>query len=104
MRLSQAPLNTCLDNPLFCQPLSSRFALHGLRTLDQAFQGNFRSIYREKIRDSKIIIRANFVLQTCHPKEVMKTMKMSSVQVRMFFLQGSGPYPKDPAVLKILRR
>ena len=31
MRLFQAPLNTCLDSPLLCQPLSSRFALHGLR-------------------------------------------------------------------------
>ena len=31
MRLFQAPLDTCLDSPLVCQPLSSRFALHGLR-------------------------------------------------------------------------
>ena len=32
MRVFQAHLETCLDSPLLCQPLSSlRFALHGLR-------------------------------------------------------------------------
>ena len=31
------------------------------------FRGKFRSIFREKIRASKKIFRANFVLQTCHP-------------------------------------
>ena len=31
--------------------------------------GKYRSIFREKIRASKEIIRANFVLQTCHPKK-----------------------------------
>ena len=35
MRLFQAALDTCLDSPFFCQPLSSRFALHGLRALDE---------------------------------------------------------------------
>ena len=34
MRLCQAALDTCLYNPLPCQPLSSRFALDGLRTLE----------------------------------------------------------------------
>ena len=34
MCLSQAPLDTCLDSPLPCQPLSSQFALHGLRALE----------------------------------------------------------------------
>ena len=34
MRLFQAALDTCLDSPLLCQPLSSRFALHGLRAFD----------------------------------------------------------------------
>ena len=34
----------------------------------QTFWGKFRSIFREKIRGSKRIFRANFVLQTCHPK------------------------------------
>ena len=27
MRLFQTPLDTCLDSPVLCQPLSSRFAL-----------------------------------------------------------------------------
>ena len=37
MRLFQAALDTCLDSPFlnFCQPLSSRFALHGLRALEK---------------------------------------------------------------------
>ena len=30
-RLFQVALDTCLDSPPLCQPLSSRFALHGLR-------------------------------------------------------------------------
>ena len=30
MRLFQAPLDTCLDSPLLCQPLSSRFARDSL--------------------------------------------------------------------------
>ena len=30
----QAPLDTCLDSPLLRQPLSPRFALHGLRAFD----------------------------------------------------------------------
>ena len=34
MRLFQVALNTSLDSPLVCQPLSSRFALHGLHTLE----------------------------------------------------------------------
>ena len=34
MRPFQAALNTCLDSPFFCQPFSSRFALHGLRALE----------------------------------------------------------------------
>ena len=34
----------------------------------QKYRGNFRSSFREKIRGSKKIFRANFVLQTCHPK------------------------------------
>ena len=34
----------------------------------QKFRGKFRSIFRDKFRSSKKIIRANFVLQTCHPK------------------------------------
>ena len=37
MRLFQAPLDTCLDSPLLCQPLSSRVALHGLHALDHVF-------------------------------------------------------------------
>ena len=34
LRRFQAALDTCLDSPLLCQPLSSRFALHGLRALE----------------------------------------------------------------------
>ena len=34
MRLFQAALDTCLDSPFLFQPLSSRFALHGLRALE----------------------------------------------------------------------
>ena len=34
MHLFQAALDTCLDSPLLCQPLNSRFALHNLGTLD----------------------------------------------------------------------
>ena len=35
MRLFQAPLDTCLDSPVLCQPLSSRCTLHGLCTLER---------------------------------------------------------------------
>ena len=35
----------------------------------QKIRGLFWSIFREKIRASKKIFRANFVLQTCHPKK-----------------------------------
>ena len=34
LSLSQVPLDTCLDSPLLCQPLSSLFAPHGLRTFE----------------------------------------------------------------------
>ena len=34
----------------------------------QKFRGKIRSIFREKFVPPKKIIRANFVLQTCHPK------------------------------------
>ena len=37
MHLFQAALDTCFDSPLLYQPLSSRFALHGLRALDFRF-------------------------------------------------------------------
>ena len=40
--------------------------------------GKFRSIFCEKIRASKKIIRANFALQTCHPN----CMQMSKVTQR----------------------
>ena len=36
MHLYQAALDTCLNGPLLCQPLSSRFALHGLRALERS--------------------------------------------------------------------
>ena len=36
----------------------------------QKFQGKFQSIFREKIRASKKIFRANFVLQTWHPNQM----------------------------------
>ena len=39
MRLFQGALDTCLDSPLLCQPLSSRFALNGLRALDYTTPG-----------------------------------------------------------------
>ena len=42
------------------------FLTHKIKA--QNFRGKFRSIVREKIRASKKIFRANFVLQTCHPK------------------------------------
>ena len=42
MRLFQAPLDTSLDSPFPCQPLSSRFALHGLHALDY-FTSSFLS-------------------------------------------------------------
>ena len=38
----------------------------------QKYRGKFRSIFREKIRASKKIFRADFVLQTCHPKSLQK--------------------------------
>ena len=41
---------------------------------------NFRSIFREKIRASKKIFRANFVLQTCH-----LTLKMKGSTILMLF-------------------
>ena len=34
MHLFLAPLDTCLNSPLLCQPLSSRFAPHGLGALE----------------------------------------------------------------------
>ena len=37
MRLCQAALDTPLDSPLVGHPLSSRFALHGLRAFDHQF-------------------------------------------------------------------
>ena len=40
------------------------------RTKAQKFRGNFRSIFRKKIRGSKKIFRAKFTLQTCHLKEM----------------------------------
>ena len=43
MGIFQAPLDTCLDSPLLCQPLSSRFALHGLRGFDLCNDGENRS-------------------------------------------------------------
>ena len=39
------------------------------------FAGKFRSIFREKIRAWKKIFRANFVLQTCHPKKKERNKK-----------------------------
>ena len=36
------------------------------RTKAQKFRGNFRIIFRNKIRSSKNIFRAKFTLQTCH--------------------------------------
>ena len=42
----QAPLDTCLDSPLLCQPLSSRFALHGLRALEETLL-SFSSLIRD---------------------------------------------------------
>ena len=41
------------------------FRAHKIKA--QKFREKFRSIFREKIRASKKIFRANFVLQTCHP-------------------------------------
>ena len=38
MRLFQAALDTSLDSPLLCPPLSSRFALHGLRAFESQSQ------------------------------------------------------------------
>ena len=35
MRLFRAPLDPCLDSPLLCQPLTSRFAPHGLPRLSE---------------------------------------------------------------------
>ena len=49
MRLFQAPLNTCLGSPILCQPLSSRFALHGLRGFDTR---NFGAIFGPNFRDN----------------------------------------------------
>ena len=48
MSLFQAALDTCLDSPLFYQPLSSRFALHGLRTLDRPPRYHKKDISRPK--------------------------------------------------------
>ena len=36
------------------------------RTKPRKFRGNYRSIFREKIRSSKKIFRAKLTLQTCH--------------------------------------
>ena len=38
MRLFQAPSRHLFRQPLLCQPLSSRFALHGLRALENLCQ------------------------------------------------------------------
>ena len=55
---------------LRCSPTSSRQPLFETsnKIKAQKFRGKFRSILREKIRASKELLRANFVLQTCHPK------------------------------------
>ena len=37
MRFFKPHFETCLNSPLLCQPLSSRFALHHLRTLENSF-------------------------------------------------------------------
>ena len=42
MRLFQAALDTPRDSPVHRHPLSSRFALHGLRALDLCFSLNLR--------------------------------------------------------------
>ena len=49
MRRFQAPLDTCLDNPLLCQPLNSRFALHGLRL--RAFESE-QNCRKHRVRTS----------------------------------------------------
>ena len=45
----------------------------------QNFRGKFLSIFREKFRASKKIFRANFVLQTCHPKFFSPSFREAAV-------------------------
>ena len=59
MRLCQAPLDTCLGSPFLCQPLSSGFALHGLRAFEQKKAPKSSSNLRVKeFRDRALVARA----------------------------------------------
>ena len=55
----------------------------------QIYRGIFRSIFREKIRASKTIFRANFILQTCLPKGMRC---LPSIVAHCFFMRGRGSF------------
>ena len=74
MRVFQAALDTPLDSPLLRHPLSSRFALHGLRAFD---------------------FRVLFPLRSC---------RSSSVNFFFFFFDFGEGNPKGPKIEKIQAR
>ena len=45
------------------------FRTHKIKV--QTFQGKLQTFVREKIRASKKLFSANFVLQTCHSKDLL---------------------------------
>ena len=75
MHLFRAPFDTCLDRPLVCQPLSSRFALHGLRAFvftrtvaSLSVHGLHFTVYAPSISLGRLKRRVwqEGALQTCH--------------------------------------
>ena len=46
----------------------------------QTFLGNYRSIFREKIRASNKIFRANFIFRTCHPDPLHRMIRNDAAQ------------------------
>ena len=81
MRPFQAALDTCLDSPLLCQPLSSRFALHGLRALETTNENPgicFRIRFRNgKAHESPRFAFAGIKLGTHKPQQQATLAKES---------------------------
>ena len=50
------------------------FLTHKIKA--QKFRGKLRSIFREKFRSTKKIFCAKFVLQTCHPNKICRSIRL----------------------------
>ena len=77
MRLFQAPLDTSLYNLFLCQPLSSRFALHGLRAFEQKVYRLMFLKYRRASRFTPLI----------RGKPYQKNPRVRKIRVR---ISGAG--------------